>query len=237
MSEPPAHEPAHGGSAASSSASPPPSPPPPPRTPGAAAVRAVLSDLRAMDGALYAAVAATPTPTLDRGLRRLSNAADNSKISLSLAALLALAGGRPRRAAIVGAGAVALTSVAANLLGKRLVRRARPDRESARVTVDRQVPMPSSASFPSGHTASAVAFATAVGVILPPAAIPLGVLAGAVGYARVHTGVHYPGDVAAGAVLGLAGAVTALAVGEAVTRKAPDRHVPLQSWARPAGPA
>ncbi|MET9955125.1 phosphatase PAP2 family protein [Streptomyces sp. NPDC006339] len=178
-------------------------------------VRAVLSDLRAVDGALYAAVAATPTPTLDRTLRRLSHTADHSKISLSVAAVLALFGGRPRTAAVVGVGAVALASASANLLGKRLVRRARPDREAARVTVDRHVPMPTSASFPSGHTASAVAFATAVGVVLPAAAVPLGALASAVGYSRVHTGVHYPGDVAAGAVLGLASAATALAVARA----------------------
>ncbi|MCZ9355487.1 phosphatase PAP2 family protein [Streptomyces mutabilis] len=176
---------------------------------------AVLGDLRAVDGALYAAVAATSTPTLDRALRRLSHAADHSKISLSIAAALATAGARPRRAALVGLGAVAMTSAASNLLGKRLVRRARPDREAARVTVDRYVPMPASASFPSGHTASAVAFATAVGVVLPVAAVPLGALAGAVGYSRVHTGVHYPGDVAAGAVLGIAGAAAALAAAAA----------------------
>jgi undecaprenyl-diphosphatase len=172
---------------------------------------AVLRDLRAVDGALYAAVAATPTPTLDRALRGLSHAADRSKISLGVAAAMALAGDRPRRAALLGVGALALASASANLLGKRLVRRPRPDREAARVTVDRRVPMPASASFPSGHTAAAVAFAAAVGTVLPTAAVPLGALAGAVGYARVHTGVHYPGDVAAGAVLGLASAAAALA--------------------------
>ncbi|MGY3200390.1 phosphatase PAP2 family protein [Streptomyces sp. TE5632] len=176
---------------------------------------AVLGDLRAVDGALYAAVAATPTPTLDRALRHLSHAADHSKISFAIAGALALGGSQQRRAALVGVGAIAVASASANLLGKRLVRRDRPDREAARVTVDRHVPMPTSASFPSGHTASAVAFATAVGTVLPAASGPLGALAGAVGYSRIHTGVHYPGDVAAGAVLGIASAATALALASA----------------------
>ncbi|MFF3315840.1 phosphatase PAP2 family protein [Streptomyces sp. NPDC003035] len=194
---------------------------------------AALHDLRAVDGAVYAAVAATPTPTLDTGLRRLSTAADHSKISLAVAAALAVFPGRPRRAALAGVGAVAVASVSANLVGKRVVRRRRPDREAARVGVARHVPMPASASFPSGHTASAVAFATAVGVVLPVAAVPLGVLAGAVGYSRVHTGVHYPGDVAAGAVLGVASAATALAAGASWTAIRPTdgstlaRHVLL----------
>ncbi|WP_418960691.1 phosphatase PAP2 family protein [Streptomyces tritici] len=190
-----------------------PSPGAPPRLAAAwRAVTAVLGDLDAIDGALYAAVAATPTPTLDRALRLLSRTADHSKISLTVAGLLALRPGRPRQAAVAGVGAIAVASAAANLFGKRMVRRRRPDREAARVVVDRHVPMPASASFPSGHTASATAFATAVGVVLPPAAVPLGILASAVGYSRVHTGVHYPGDVAAGAVLGLTSAVVSLAL-------------------------
>ncbi|MFF8833811.1 phosphatase PAP2 family protein [Streptomyces sp. NPDC015130] len=183
------------------------------------AIRAVLRDLRAVDGAVYAAVAATPTPTLDTALRRLSTAANHSKLSFGVAAALALVPGRPRRAAIAGAGAIAVASATANLLGKRLVRRQRPDREAARVAVSRHVPMPDSASFPSGHTASAVAFAAAVGSVLPGAGVPLGVLAGAVGYSRVHTGVHYPGDVAAGAVLGVASAAVSLAAVTWVTAR------------------
>jgi len=74
--------------------------------------------------------------------------------------------------------------------------------------------MPQSASFPSGHTASAVAFASAVGTALPATAVPLGLLACAVGYSRVHTGVHYPSDVAAGAVLGIASAAAVRAVAD-----------------------
>ena len=57
-------------------------------------------------------------------------------------------------------------------------------------------------SFPSGHTAAAVAFASGAGRVLPLAGVPLHALAALVGYSRVHTGVHYPGDVLAGAVLG-----------------------------------
>ena len=38
--------------------------------------------------------------------------------------------------------------------------------------------------------------------VVPLAAVPLHALAALVGYSRVHSGVHYPGDVVAGALLG-----------------------------------
>ena len=62
--------------------------------------------------------------------------------------------------------------------------------------------MPISTSFPSGHSAAAFAFANGVGHVLPPASIPLHALAALVAYSRVHTGVHYPADVVAGALAG-----------------------------------
>jgi membrane-associated phospholipid phosphatase len=62
--------------------------------------------------------------------------------------------------------------------------------------------MPSSSSFPSGHSAGAFAFAIGTGHVLPAAGIPLRALAALIAYSRVHTGVHYPGDVLAGALLG-----------------------------------
>lgn len=179
----------------------------------------VLHDLAAVDQAVYAAVAATDTPALDAGLRRLSAAADHSKINLSIAAALLLVPGRCRRAGLAGAAAVGLASFTANLLGKELVRRPRPDREAAKVIAGRHVPMPASASFPSGHTASAFALATAVGTLLPATATPLGLMACVVGYSRVHTGVHYPGDVVAGALLGGACATAVLAAGRVLTAR------------------
>jgi undecaprenyl-diphosphatase len=97
---------------------------------------------------------------------------------------------------------VAVSSAVVNVGAKRLAPRRRPNREEAMVPTVRHVTMPTSLSFPSGHAASAFAFATGVGHGLPAAAVPLHVLAGSVAYSRVHTGVHYPGDVVVGALLG-----------------------------------
>lgn len=136
-------------------------------------------------------------------MAQLSRAANFSRLSLVSAAVLAATGGRTgRRAAAHGLAAVAVTSCVVNLVAKPLGGRRRPERAPERVPVARHVPMPASTSFPSGHAAAAFAFATGVGHVLPPAAIPLRGLAALVAYSRVHTGVHYPADVVAGALVG-----------------------------------
>ena len=158
-----------------------------------------MQDAERVDVALYATIAQTPTPALDRTMARLSHAANYSRLSLASAAVLATTGGsRGRRAAAIGLAAVAVTTSIVNLGAKPLSRRRRPDRAVEQVPVARHVRMPSSTSFPSGHTATAFAFATGVGHVLPPAAIPLRGLAALVGYSRVHTGVHYPGPDSSG---------------------------------------
>jgi undecaprenyl-diphosphatase len=180
-----------------------------PSAPAPALVR-VLRELAAVDTAVYRAVAATPTPTLDGPLRTFTRAADHSKLWIGAAAVLVAVGGRKgRRAAVTGVAAIACTSALVNLPMKLAGRRRRPDADAAGVPLERRVEMPTSASFPSGHSASAAAFASSVAEVVPALGLPLSAAAAVVGYSRVHSGVHYPGDV-------VGGIVTGAAIGEAV---------------------
>jgi len=164
--------------------------------------RRLFEEADALDGAIYNAVASTPSPTLDVPMTWISNAANDSRLWVVVAGVLAVAGGhRNRRTAIRGLTAIGATSITANLVAKHIFPRRRPKRLT--ITAGRKARMPTSSSFPSGHTASAFAFATAVTADLPRLSLPLYALATAVGYSRVHTGVHYPSDVMGGAVLGL----------------------------------
>jgi membrane-associated phospholipid phosphatase len=180
---------------------------------GAGSIRAeALRELGAVDRAVYEAVARTPTATLDGPVRQLSRAADHSRLWLAIAATLALlGGGRGRQAALEGVVSIGITSATVNLGAKSLHRRRRPHRAAA-LPAARRVPMPESTWFPSGHAASAFAFAYAVGRHLPGLAVPVRLLAAGVGYSRVHTGVHYPGDVVIGSVTGAGTAAMVAAV-------------------------
>ena len=166
--------------------------------------RQILGEINKLDQAVYAAVATSPTPSLDAGLRKLSDAANYSRISGGISIGLAVLGGSAgRKAAFRGMASIGVTSAVLNAAVKPIAHRARPDRDGAAVPAARHVRMPTSHSFPSGHSASAFAFAVGVGHVLPWSIPPLVLLAAAVAYSRVHTGVHYPGDVIIGSLSGL----------------------------------
>jgi undecaprenyl-diphosphatase len=160
-----------------------------------------------MDRAVYQAIGSVSTPRLDKAMVRLSNAADKSRLWLGCATIMAALGGRPgRRAALLGVASVGFSSAVSNLVVKPLWARRRPERPATVIPMRRWVRMPASRSMPSGHSASAFAFATAVGYAVPALSVPLHAAATAVAYSRVHTGVHYPGDAIAGSVIGTSAA-------------------------------
>ncbi len=155
-----------------------------------------------LDRSVYLAVAQTDGPLLDRVMPMVSRAADHSVLWMAIAAgLIAARGQRTTWAAQRGLTNVAVTSVVANQLAKRLHNRLRPEAgilPAGRAAIRR----PRSSSFPSGHSASAAAFAIGVATEHPLAGVGVGLLAGAVGLSRVATGAHYPSDVVAGFTIG-----------------------------------
>ncbi|MBV9823715.1 MAG: phosphatase PAP2 family protein, partial [Actinobacteria bacterium] len=200
--------------------------------------RRPLATVSRWDVAVSARIAATRLPPVaEHGLPLLTRAADKSKLWMAVAAGLSATGDtRARRAAVRGLGSIAVASLLANQVGKRMVPRRRPllrDVPTARIAHH----VPTSSSFPSGHSASAAAFAVAVGAEFPALAVPVGALAGAVCFSRIFTGVHFTSDVLAGAALGAAVAGVGIAAvpahhAEPVrSRVGPERPQP----SRPAG--
>jgi membrane-associated phospholipid phosphatase len=147
----------------------------------------------------------------------VQEAAEHTKLWWATAATMAALGGwRGRAAAAAGVTAMATAQVLANAVVKPLYRRRRPPREW--VPPEELQDRPDSSSFPSGHTAAAVAFAGAVTPVWPAAGAACGVSAVMVAAERVHSGAHYPSDVVAGGAVGMTAAALARAVPQLLRR-------------------
>jgi undecaprenyl-diphosphatase len=124
------------------------------------------------------------------------------------------------RATFAALGAVAAAGLFVTVF-KELFDRARPPVAG----IDAVGVIPASASFPSGHSATAFAAAVAVGLFYPKLRRPLLALAAIVALSRVYLGVHYASDVVAGSllgvVLGLAAVWTVRAVAPVTTALSP----------------
>ncbi|MFI7604668.1 phosphatase PAP2 family protein [Micromonospora sp. NPDC049366] len=124
-------------------------------------------------------------------------------VLLLTAALLQLRGGSPRRRAValVAPVPVVLAYACSEWL-KTIVDEDRPCRTLAEPIIAGTCPPPGDWSFPSNHATIAAALAVATLLLsrrLGLVAVPLALLAA---FSRTFVGVHYPHDVAAGALLG-----------------------------------
>ncbi|MDV3125731.1 phosphatase PAP2 family protein [Mycobacterium sp. 21AC1] len=165
-------------------------------------VRRIGRGLGTLDREVFEAVADSPSPLLDTVMPNLTRAADHSKLWFAIAAALGTLGSPAiRRGTSRGLASLAVSSLLTNQVAKRVWRRPRPDHSLIPVA-RRARRIPTSHSLPSGHSASAAAFAVGVGLESPPAGLALALLAGLVGLSRVATGAHYPGDVLAGFGIG-----------------------------------
>ncbi|MFI9245995.1 bifunctional phosphatase PAP2/diacylglycerol kinase family protein [Streptomyces sp. NPDC053086] len=165
---------------------------------GRNAVRRLLD----LDAGVFEAAAAWHWPGAERVLPRLSRSANHGVLWFAAAAGMAASRTpRARRAAVRGLASLGLASLTINTIGKRSVRRARPVLDP--VPLVRQLKrQPITTSFPSGHAASAAAFATGVALESPAWGAAVAPVAASVAASRVYTGVHFPSDVLAGAALG-----------------------------------
>jgi membrane-associated phospholipid phosphatase len=159
-----------------------------------------------------------PIEPRDHVFVTLSRSADHGRLWIAVAGALALAGGPSRRAAARGLCSLAVSSFLANVVIKSLFRTTRPTVVPGSLT--ELVRAPRTSSFPSGHAASAAAFATGAALEAPALAPPLAILALGVGWSRVRVGVHRPVEVLAGAGLG----VTVALVGKSLWRSGRGRH-------------
>ncbi len=142
-------------------------------------------------------------PSLDVGFRKLTNSITYTDIGtpVILFTVAAIKHDSVAKRKAVYIGSSLLLSAAISGIIKKAVKEPRPFVIYPEI---QKLTKAGSDSFPSGHTTDAFSLATSLTLAYPKwyVAVPAYTYASAIGYSRMHLGVHYPGDVLAGAIIG-----------------------------------
>lgn len=130
----------------------------------------------------------------------LSGLDNGGAVWLILAGLLLLFP-KHRKTGIAILIALGIETICCNLVLKPLVARIRPCDINA--TIQLLIARPTDFSFPSGHTGSSFAAASALLFSHNKLWIPATILAVLIAFSRLYLYVHYPSDVFAGALIGI----------------------------------
>jgi undecaprenyl-diphosphatase len=154
-----------------------------------------------VDRRLYRMIHGLPHSALsDRYVTTLSDLGEGLGWVAAGIAVAWLGGARGRRAGLAMSVASLGTTYLVQRLIKPVFRRKRPHVGRDVVVVGIRT---TDASFPSGHTASSFAAATATAAFYPKVAPLVFGLATGVGISRVHLGHHFPSDVLVGGLIGM----------------------------------
>lgn len=137
---------------------------------------------------------------MDSVMTFITGLGDGGKIWIACTILLLLIP-KTRKAGLAMGIALALEIVCCNVILKPFVARIRPC--DVNTAVQLLIERPLDYSFPSGHTASSFAAASALYFGKKKLWIPAAILAGLIGFSRLYLYVHYPTDVLAGALIGI----------------------------------
>ena len=155
-----------------------------------------------VDRRLYTMIHGLPhSPMGDRYVTILSDLGEGMGWVGAGLALAWLGGSKGRRAGLAAAIASLGTTYVVQRIVKPVFRRNRPHFGREVMVVGIRT---TDASFPSGHTASSFAAATAISAFYPKVSPLVFGLAAGVGVSRVHLGHHFPSDVAVGSLIGIA---------------------------------
>lgn len=139
------------------------------------------------------------SPVMDTLVPLFTKLNDGGEIWIALAVILFLLKKHRRAGLSVGAGLLTNLMIC-NWALKPLIGRIRPF--MVNTAVELLVKAPSSASFPSGHTASSFAAVGALWALKHPLWKPAAVVAALMGLSRLYLYVHWPTDVLGGVVVG-----------------------------------